>query len=197
MNTMSSAAISPPEIAPTLYRFSVDEFHRMGETGIFRPEDRVELLDGEIIVMSPIGIRHAQTVSWIIECFSEQARRRYLLAPGNPVWLHDFSEPQPDMMLIPRIRGAKHHPRAVEVYLLIEVSETSLVFDRQRKLAAYAQAGVREYWIINLQDDCIEVFQQPEGAGYTVKGEFAAGAVVNPLAFPDIEVPVGEIIPPR
>ena len=154
---MSSVATTP-QTQPCPYRFSVEEFHKLGEVGIFRPHDRVELLDGEIIVMSPIGIRHVQAVNWINECLVEQARRRYMVSPGNPIWLHEYSEPQPDMMLVPRVR-MKHHPHPEDVFLLVEVSDSSLAYDRERKQTAYAEAGVREYWIVNLQQDVLEVFR--------------------------------------
>ena len=193
---MSSVAILP-QPPPCPYRFSVEEFHKLGETGFFQPKDRVELLDGEIIVMSPIGIRHAMAVSWITESFVEQARRRYLLSPGNPVWLHEHSEPQPDMMLIPRVRNVDRHPRPEDVFLLVEVSDTSLAYDRNRKLAADAQAGVREYWIVNLEDDRVEVFREPSGGKYQVALTFAADESIHPLAFDDVIVPVADIIPPR
>ena len=193
---MSSAA-SEPQTQPCPYRFSVEEFHKLGEVGIFRPRDRVELLDGEIIVMSPIGIRHVQAVSWMVECLVEQARRRYLVSPGNPVWLHEFSEPQPDMMLVPRVRKIEHHPRPEDVFLLVEVSDSSLTYDRDRKLAAYAAAGVREYWIVNLQQDLIQVFREPSDGTYNVVLSFITGQTLSPLAFEDVTVSVTEIIPPR
>jgi Uma2 family endonuclease len=193
---MSSTAILPPT-APTPYRFSVEEYHKLGEAGIFQPEDRVELLDGEIIVMSPIGIRHVMAVTWINECLVEQARRRYFVSPGNPVWLHDHSEPQPDMMLVPRVRPMVRHPHAEDVFLLVEVSDTSLAYDRGRKLAAYARAGVREYWIINLEDDCIEVFREPLDGAYRTELRFVSGQTFSPLAFPDVVVAGADVIPPR
>src|SRR5712691_10467822 len=104
---MSSVA-TVPQTQPCRYRFSVEEFHKLGEVGIFHPWDRVELLDGEIIVMSPIGLRHVQAVSWMIECLGDQRRQRYMVSPGNPVWLDEHSEPQPDMMLVPRVRKMEH-----------------------------------------------------------------------------------------
>jgi Uma2 family endonuclease len=193
---MSSVA-TKPQTQPCPYRFSVQEFHKLGEVGIFRPWDRVELLDGEIIVLSPIGIRHVQAVSWINECLVEQARRRYLVSPGNPVWLDEHSEPQPDMMLVPRVRKMEHHPRPGDVFLLVEVSDSSLAYDRERKLAAYATAGIREYWIVNLQQDSLEVFRQPADGKYQVALTFTAGQTLSPLAFEDVTVPVADIIPSR
>ncbi|MEA3208407.1 MAG: hypothetical protein QOE70_1464 [Chthoniobacter sp.] len=193
---MSSATIVP-QTQPSPYRFSVEEFHKLGEVGIFGPRDRVELLDGEIIVMSPIGIRHVQAVNWINECLVEQARRRYMVSPGNPVWLHEYSEPQPDMMLVPRVRKLEHHPHPEDVFLLVEVSDSSLAYDRERKLTAYAKAGVRECWIVNLQQDVIEVLRQPEDGKYAVALIFPPGKSLSPLAFEDVTVPVADIIPPR
>ena len=186
-----------PPAEPSPYRFSVEEYHKLGEAGIFGPEDRVELLDGEIIIMSPIGLRHVQAMNWITECFSDQRRGRYQTSPGNPVWLHDHSEPQPDVMLVPRVRKLEHHPRPADVFLLVEVSDTSLAYDRKRKRTAYAKAGVREYWIVNLEEDVIEVHRQPADGKYTVTLRFAPGETLSPLAFEDVVVPVADIIPPR
>ena len=193
---MSSVA-TMPQTQPCPYRFSVEEFHKLGEAGIFRPRDRVELLDGEIILMSPIGIRHVQAVNWINECLVEQARRRYLVSPGNPVWLDEHSEPQPDMMLVPRVRKMERHPRPEDVFLLVEVSDSSLAYDRERKLTAYTKAGVREYWIVNLQQDILEVFRQPADGKYQVVLTFTVGQTLSPLAFEDVTVTVADIIPSR
>jgi Uma2 family endonuclease len=136
-------------------------------------------------------------VSWITESLVAQARRRYLLTPGNPVWLHEHSEPQPDMMLIPRVRNRERHPRPEDVFLLVEVADTSLAYDRGRKLSAYAQAGVREYWTVNLEDDRVEVFRQPSEGQYPIALTFAADQTIHPLAFADVAVAVADIIPPR
>src|ERR1700712_2329064 len=107
-----SSVVSMPPTEPRTYRFSVDEFYKLGEAGIFQPRDRVELLDGEILMMSPIGLRHLLAVTWISEWFSDRRRGRYLLIAGNPVFLHDFSGPQPDVMLVPRAGRAQQKPRA-------------------------------------------------------------------------------------
>jgi Uma2 family endonuclease len=193
---MSSVA-TMPQVEPSTYRFSVEEYYKLGEVGIFHPRDRVELLDGEIIVMSPIGLRHIQAVNWCNDCLVEQHRRRYLVSPGNPIWLHEYSEPQPDMMLVPRVRKLSRQVRPEDVFLLVEISDSSLAYDRERKRTAYAEAGVREYWIVNLQEDIIEVFREPADGKYIVMLSFAPGQQLSPLAFEDVIVPVSDIIPPR
>lgn len=185
------------QVPPSPYRFSVEEFYKLGEAGIFDPRDRVELLDGEIIVMSPIGLRHIQAVNWCSDCFAEQNRRRYLISAGNPIWLHEYSEPQPDMMLVPRLRKLSRQVRPEDVFLLVEAADSSLAFDRKRKLKAYAEAGVREYWIVNLKKDIVEVFRQPKGGKFMIELRFAPGEQLSPLAFEDVIVPVADIIPPR
>ena len=114
-----------------------------------------------------------------------------------PVWLHEYSEPQPDMMLVPRVRKLERHPRPEDVFLLVEVSDTSLAYDRERKLAAYAKAGVREYWIVNLQQDVVEVFRQPTDGKYHVEITVTVGQTLSPLAFADVAVLAADIIPPR
>ena len=194
---MSSVVAMPPAVQPQPYRFSVEEYHKLGEAGILQPRDRVELLDGEILIMSPIGLRHVWAVTWVTEWFNDRRKERYAVSPGNPVFLHEFSEPQPDIMLVPRAGKTLQKTTAEDVFLLIEVSDSSLSFDRTRKLKAYAAARVREYWIVNLEEDVVEVFRQPKGAKYAMKSRFGLGESVSPLAFGDIVVPVAEMIPPR
>jgi Uma2 family endonuclease len=193
---MSSVA-TMPQVQPTKYRFSVEKYYKLGEVGVFGPEERVELLDGEILYRHPTTPRHALTSCFLNECFIDQHRGRYLVSPGNPIWLNEYSEPQPDMLLVPRVRKLLRQPRPEDVFLLVEVSDTSLAFDRKRKLKAYADAGVREYWIVNLKKDVVEVFRQPEGGKYKIELRFAPGQQVSPLAFEDVIVPVADIIPPR
>jgi Uma2 family endonuclease len=183
---------------PVPYRFSVKDWHRLGESGLFEPRDRVELLDGEIIIMSPIGGRHAWCVTFLTELFVEQNRRRYFLWPGNPVEADTYSEPLPDLTLVPRTqKNAKRHPRTREALLIVEVADSSLAHDRNRKLHKYAQAGVREYWIVNLKQDVVEIYRSPKGQDYLHQSIAKAGDDVAPQAFPDLKLPVNDIIPRR
>lgn len=183
---------------PELYRFTVEEWHKFGEAGIFDEDDRLELLDGEIILMSPIGSRHAAAMTNLTEVLVEKSARRYLVAPGNPVEADPRSEPVPDLMLLPRsCRNARRHPLTKDVHLIIEIADSSLRHDQRRKLKKYAQTGVPEYWIVNLRQDGIEVYRTPREDRYMQQLTFSAGQKVSPQAFPDVEIAVDDVIPPR
>ncbi len=177
------------------YRFTVEEYRKLGEVGLFHEDDRVELINGEIVIMSPIGYRHGQTVTNLVECFMEQSRRRFMVSPQNPVELDRYSEPQPDIVLVPRtMRTAKRHPLPQDVLLLIEVADSSLPYDRETKLAIYARTGIQEFWIVNLQDNTVETFRDPQGERYTQTRVFPLGEFATPAAFPDVIVPVTDVI---
>jgi Uma2 family endonuclease len=183
---------------PAPYRFTVKEWHRLGEVGVLDEEARLELLDGEIIALSPIGNRHAIATGILNEFFVENSRRRYFVSPGNPVEADQFSEPVPDLMLVPRSqKTAKRHPLTQEAFLVIEISDSSLAHDRGRKLRKYAKSGVSEYWIVNLRKDVIEVYRSPQGETYLETSVAKDGDLVAPQAFPDTAVAVSEIIPAR
>ena len=183
---------------PAPYRFTVKDWHRLGDAGVFDEEKRLELLDGEIIAMSPIGNRHAVATCNLIEFFADNNRRRYVVSPGNPIEADQFSEPVPDLMLLPRAqKTARRHPLTNEAFLVVEISDSTLSYDRGRKLRKYAKSGVQEYWIVNLQDDVIEVYRSPEGEKYLETSVAKDCHLIAPQAFPDTAVAVNEIIPAR
>src|SRR5207245_3038050 len=128
----------------TKHRFTTKEYYRMAETGVLRPDARVELLDGEIIDMSPIGPFHGGVVNRLVRLFTRSSGRRWLVSAQNPVRLHDYSEPEPDLMLLKPVADdyTSRHPQPEEVYLLIEVSDTTLALDREEKLPIYGRAGI-------------------------------------------------------
>jgi len=148
--------------------FTVSEYERMGATGVFAPDARVELIEGEIIEMSPIGSSHAACVDLIAEILNEELRGRAIVRAQNPIVLDDFSEPQPDFAILKsqsnRYRNA--HPRPEDVLLVIEVSDTTLDLDRRVKMPLYARAGIPEALIFNLPEDQLEYFSQPQASGY-------------------------------
>jgi len=174
------------------HRLTIRDYHRLGEAGILGRDDRVELLEGLLVDMSPIGPRHALVVErlnvWLVTAFSGRAWVRV----RNPVVLDDGSEPQPDFALLrPHWDGyPAEHPRPPDIFLLIEVSDTSLAFDRGPKLEIYARAGVGEVWIVDLTTNAVLVHRHPSGAGYASETRFVAPGVLGVEALPGPTIPV-------
>lgn len=156
-----------PSAAAT-YRFTVGEYHRMGESGIFAPDARVELIEGEIVERTPIGPRHAACVNRLTDRLAGILRPRAILAVQNPVILGSVSEPQPDIAVLRATDDyyASGHPRPDDILLLIEVADTSRVYDRETKLPIYARHGVPETWLIDLAAETVEVCRDPGPEGY-------------------------------
>lgn len=172
------------------HRLSIQDYHRMMEVGILTAHDRVELINGEIIEMSPIGSPHAACVDFLAEELIIALQRKARVRVQNPIALLDYSEPEPDIVVVKPGRYQSRHPRAEEILLIIEVADTSLVYDRDIKGPLYAQAGIAEYWLVNLIDRQVEVYRRPEGGKYTqrfvlrgedelVLEEFGMGFVVE------------------
>jgi Uma2 family endonuclease len=161
--------------------FTVAEYNRMGETGIFSEDDRVELIEGEIFEMSPIGRRHAACVDRLTELFSEQLQRRAIIRVQNPIVLNDYSEPQPDVALLKRREDfyAQSLPIPGDVLLIIEVADTTLEYDRQIKAPLYARAGIAEVWIVNLADEQVEIYSQPANGAYQSQRQAGRGETIN------------------
>jgi Uma2 family endonuclease len=180
----------------TQHRFTVKDYYRMAETGFFRPDARVELLDGRIIDISPIGPFHGGLVKRLSRIFNLKAKGRWIVSTQDPVRLDDHSEPEPDVMLLKPAADdyTGRHPQPDDVFLLIEVSDTTLEFDRGEKLPAYGRAGIGEVWIVNLNDATIEVYREPNFTGYGSKTVLRAGGQAKPLAFPDAAVDVAELL---
>ena len=192
-------AAPPAEVAQTRKRrrFSVGEYYAMAEAGILGPDERVELLDGEIVVMAPIGNRHAFCVDWLTRFWILALAERAIVRIQNPVRLNDNSEPEPDITLLAWRDDfyASAHPGPQDVLLLIEVADSTADSDRNEKLPLYARAGILEVWIVNLQDRRVEVYTEPDGGGYGSVRYYVPGDNVAPLHFPDIMLEVERIIP--
>ena len=182
--------------AQTQHRFSVEDYYRMAETGVLRPGKRVELLDGKIIDMSPIGPLHGGLVNRLSRLFNQLSKGRWLVSAQNPLRLDDHSEPEPDVMLLKPAADdyTSRHPQPKDVFLLIEVADSTLEYDREEKLPAYGRAGIAEVWIVNLQAAAIEVYREPHFTGYGNKTVLRAGDQARPLAFPDTAVDVAELL---
>lgn len=181
--------------APTRL-WTVEEYEDLGRAGFLNASDRVELLNGEIIVMSPIGYRHATAVNLLTQFLVENSRRRFVVTPGNPFILDQRSEPQPDLCLAElAILTQGHHASPDQIFLVIEVSDSTLSYDRKDKGPAYARNGVREYWVLNLEDNVLELYREPSAEGYRDVCVAPAEETVAPLAFPDLKLRVGDYLP--
>jgi len=169
-------------------RFTVDEYHRMAEVGIFHPDERVELIEGEIVQMSPIGPRHAGCVINATRLFITRLGDRAVVSPQNPVIIQPRSEPQPDLLLLrPRaVSYSREHPTPEDVLLAVEVADTTVRFDRLVKARLYARAGIAEFWLFLTTDNLVEVYRAPGADGYTSMTEHGAGQTLSPLVFPDV-----------
>jgi len=174
----------------TTYRFTVDDYHRLGEAGIFGEDDRIELLDGDLITMAPIGGEHRTLVDSLTLLFARRAENdRYRVGIQNPVSLDLYSEPQPDVVLYASsVHG--RHPRPEEIYLLVEVADSSLAYDLGPKLKAYARAGIRELWVIDAIRRRVLVHRQPSRDGYEKQLAATVDDTLIVQAFPDISLTV-------
>ena len=187
-----------PAFTPQTRKFTVEEYYRMAEVGILGPDERVQLIEGEIIVMPPIGPGHADNVNEFNEVLAQYAPGRFRLSIQNPAHLDDGSEPEPDVALLrrrPEGYGAAH-PTPADVLLIIEVADSSLEYDRQVKAHVYGRAGIPETWVRNLPEDCIERFTQPGADGYTQHTVHHRGETLTPVALPDLELAVDDLLPP-
>jgi Uma2 family endonuclease len=182
------------EVAKKL--FTVDEYYRMGEAGIFHPEARLELIEGEIIEMSPVGDRHIACVNRATALFSSRLAGKVMVSVQNPIRLSRYTEPQPDILLA--------HPREdyyatkrilpEDTFLVIEISDSTVRYDRNRKMPLYARSGVPELWIENLQEDVILVYRNPAPDAFSTSLIFRRGDSVSLTAFPEILFRVDELI---
>ncbi len=176
---------------------TVAQYHRMLEVGIVYEREPVELLDGQLIAMPPEGPLHRSAVMALNELLVHRFAGNAMVCPGNPVELDDTSEPQPDFTLVHRHDDwyKSGHPRPLDVFLVIEVSRSTLAYDRGRKLHAYARSGITEVWIVNLVHGQVEVYTEPHELGYASSVVVGRDGSIAPRAFPDDVIPVAAFLP--
>ncbi len=176
--------------------FTVEEYHQMTRAGIFTEDDRVELIEGEIVEMTPIGSHHAACVRRLNRLFSQQIGERAFVSVQDPIQIGKHSEPQPDLALLRPHQDfyASAHPTPHDILLLIEVADSSLEYDREIKVPLYARAGIPEVWLVDLPEDRVLVYRQPAAQGYQEIGQVGRGEHLTPEAFPDLIVPVHEML---
>lgn len=185
-------------VRPKRLRFSVDDYHTMIDLGMLRNVERAEIIDGELIETMPIGHAHASCVKTLSEILRDMLGKRVTYSVQDPIWLDEYSEPIPDLALLKRrddfYRG--RNPLAEDTLLLIEVSDSTLDYDRNRKLPLYARSSIPEVWLVNLQAGNIEIHCQPRDYSYAVVKIFRRGETIISEGFPDLAVSVDEIIGP-
>lgn len=178
-------------------RFTVDEYHRMGEVGIFTAGERLELIEGEVVTMTPIGPRHAACVDRLTQLWTSRLGRRAIVRVQNPILLaKEDSEPQPDVTLLrPRADFyAGGHPTPSDVLLVVEVADSTLEVDRRVKVPLYGRAGVPESWLVDLDAERVEVYREPTADGYDEVRIARRGDSITPTRLLDVVVTVGDLL---
>ena len=177
-------------------RFTVEEYHRLAEVGVLHEDDRVELLNGVIVNMMPIGPFHGGSVIRLTRIFERISGDRWFTSVQNVVHLGEHNEPQPDLLLLrPREDFyTTKHPESDDVFLLIEVSDSTLLVDREDKLPIYATAGIVEVWIVNLPERVVEVYSSPANGAYSNYRRVVPGESLAPAAFPDAQIDTSALL---
>jgi Uma2 family endonuclease len=194
-----SSSDAPPDKGVRPRRWTREEYYRAADLGLFRPEERLELLDGEILEkMSPQKSPHTTAVILSANRLADAFGPAHHARQQMPLILNDLSEPEPDVVLAvgTPVDYASSHPKAADARLVVEVSDTTLRLDRGRKRTAYARARVTEYWILNLPQRQLEVHRQPSGLRYRSITVYVEHESVTPLAAPRASVPVRDLLPP-
>lgn len=177
------------------WQFTVADFARMVEAGIFAEDDRVELIDGEVRAMSPIGPRHAAIVRRLNLLIGRHIADAAILSVQDPIQLTDYTEPQPDLAVL-RVREdfyAHAHPLPADVLLVVEVAETSLEYDREEKVPRYAQAQIPEVWLIDVEREAVTQYTQPDGTRYRGEQTLQRNHVLVSAALSAIQLAVDDI----
>ena len=177
------------------HRLTVEDYHRLGGAGVLGEDDRVELLEGQLVDMSPIGPRHAFVVGMLSQILMSAVAERTWVRVQNPIVLDSESEPQPDIVLAqpPAQKYRLSHPRPDDVLLLIEVADTSFEIDSGAKLELYARAGIREFWLVDLTTDTVVVHRSPAGSRYDSVIRLTAADVLDLQALPGVPVPAAAL----
>jgi Uma2 family endonuclease len=180
---------------PRRLRFTVDEYYKMIELGMLKDYEKAEIIEGELIQKMPIGDRHASIVNKLNRFLVKNVSDDVLVSNQNPVRLSDFNEPEPDIVLADLTKyDGERHPRPAEILLVIEVSDTTLKYDRNTKLLLYAEAEIPEAWIVNLPNNIVEIHQKPSNGIYQLTKIFKHGEIIESEILPNLQLKVDEIL---
>jgi len=175
--------------------FTVDAYQRLAEVGLLQEDERVELIDGQVVEMPPIGERHASCVRRLIRLFARHVLDLAVIDAQNPVVLGQRDAPQPDVTLLePRVDAYARHPRAEDILLVIEVADTTVAYDRDVKLPLYARVGIPEAWLVDLDGDRIQVCREPAAGRYASVRTLSRGSRITPLRFPNMTVSADDLL---
>lgn len=178
------------------YRFTVAEYERMGQVGIFSEDERVELVCGEVLKMPPIGERHAGSVDFLANMITKRLRRGVIVRVQNPIRLDEYSQPQPDITILKhRDDFYRHaHPKPEDILLVIEVSDTTLEYDLKVKVPLYARAGIPETWVVNLPGKRLKTYADPAGGAYQTIKSYARGEESQSRSLAALRLSVAEVL---
>ncbi len=178
----------------TRRRFTVHDYHRMGEAGLLHEDDRVELIEGELVEMAAIGTRHLTCVNGLTRMLVRGVGDEAIVSVQNPVRLDEHSEPQPDLTVLRMRDDRESLPVTEDVLLLTEVSDTTLAYDRGVKYPLYARSGIREVWIVDLGHEVVESHADPSGDGYRRTETARRAETLAPLALTGLALPVDGVL---
>lgn len=191
-----ATATMPTQLEREPWRFSIEDYERMFEIGVLNEDSHVELIDGEVLAMSPMGLLHRAVVRRLNTMFARHLLDKVELSPQLPVVIRPRSMPEPDYALI-RLSDDDYIaglPGPSDILLVIEVADSSVRFDRQVKMPLYARAGIQEMWLVDLTRDVVVVATEPSPDGYRNVTEHRAGDVIAPQAFPDATIDIAALL---
>ena len=174
---------------------TVAEYNRMIEAGIYTENNHIELLNGEIIELMPKGPKHTAANSRIVRFFIRLFDEKIIVRGQDPIWLDGISEPEPDIVLAKwsETDYSESHPTPADILLVMEISDTTLIYNREAKARAYSRNGIRQYLLLNLKNETIEDFREPSEDGYQFKRTLRKGDSFNLVAFPEIEINLDDL----
>jgi Uma2 family endonuclease len=197
LSVVSNLSFTP---APsTVKHWTVEEYHRMAELGLFRSDERTELIAGQIILMSPKGAPHVTSLHLLGQILEGKLDGLALIRRQDPIWIDNFSEPEPDLVVV---RGeivdyADRHPQPQDIYLIVEVADSTLKYDCETKDKIYAKAGIPEYWVLDIKGRQLHIFRDPSISGYVSHTILRESANATPIAFSAILIPIQAILSPQ
>jgi Uma2 family endonuclease len=179
--------------------WTVQDYYRMSELGILDPNERTELIDGQIIIMTAKGTPHVMTLRLLANVLENALRdKSVFVSTQDPILLDNFSEPEPDLAIVKGtiLDYTEHHPVPDDIYLVIEVADSTLKQDCEVKDKLYARSSIAEYWVVDLKNRQVHIFRDPTPTGYTSQLILTETHSVSPLAFPDLSLSIASILPP-